>query len=449
MNDQVRRERIGLPDLRTEAAPGEDEAVEPEPADPSTPTDEAPPADQQADRPETGAAPQPGPAAVPAADLVPVAEDRLLHLRRGKWRSVPLPEGWVSGAPITLAFSANADLPALVSVPRTSDAGPAVVWRWRDGAWDREAIEGQSPAARTRAVTVGGQLVLAHRADDRPAIGATLVRAGRALPLGELPITDAAPGRWGVAGWGAQLALLYEKRDAVGTETALGAADDTAPLGIVIQTIDLRGNVAVEPAELRVAPPPPLLGRPDQVVMMAVLGTATILMFAFWRRDPRRNRLLIPDGYRIAPLMPRAMAGLIDLAPGLGLVALLEGITPLQMLGRWPVQPAAGSWDAMIPGLIVIGVTVGHTMLSELFTARTLGKRIMKLEVRSLTGRRPAAYQIIVRCALKSLDLAAQLLLLLPVIGPFRQRLGDLVARTVVLAPLPEPDEQEGADDAE
>jgi len=361
--------------------------------------------------------------------------------RLRSWRSVALPDGWVSGSPVDLVAQAGAGRPTLVSVPHDAEAGDASLWRWRGTAWEREPIADQGPSARTDAVAVGGQLVLAHHVDGRAAVAAVLVRGGRALPLGERAIDGAVRGRWGVAGWRGQLAVLHES-EAAAEAPGADAAPPGPALGIVMQTIDLRGGGTGDPVMLTLAPER-ALGRPDQVVMMAVLGTATVLMFVFWRRDPRRNRLVIPDGYRIAPLLPRAIAGLIDLAPGLVLVLLLEGISPPQMLTRWPVHLIARSWEDMVPGLLVIGVTVAHTMLSEIVTGRSLGKRIMGMEVRSLTGRKAAPIQIVLRCALKAFDLSAQLLLLLPVIGPFRQRLGDLVGRTVVLAPAPEPEEPE------
>jgi len=119
-----------------------------------------------------------------------------------------------------------------------------------------------------------------------------------------------------------------------------------------------------------------------------------------------------------------------------------------QILLRWPGNGLAMTLEQMAPGAMVIGVFVGHTTLTELVIARTLGKVLLGLKTVSLNGSRPKAWQLLVRGLLKILDLipGAWLLLMLPVISPHRQRLGDLVARTVVVSPVAQPDEKSGED---
>ena len=56
------------------------------------------------------------------------------------------------------------------------------------------------------------------------------------------------------------------------------------------------------------------------------------------------------------------------------------------------------------------------------------------LRVTCLDGTTPKHWQIIVRNLLKAFDLIAYPLLLLPMLRPSRQRLGDLVARTIVVS---------------
>ncbi len=101
-------------------------------------------------------------------------------------------------------------------------------------------------------------------------------------------------------------------------------------------------------------------------------------------------------------------------------------------------------------GAVVIAVFVTHTTLTELVLARTLGKAIVGLRTTTLTGTRPKAWQLLVRGLLKSLDLlpGAWLLLLLPVNAPHRQRLGDLVGRTVVVTDVP-PESEDGQDESD
>jgi uncharacterized RDD family membrane protein YckC len=89
-------------------------------------------------------------------------------------------------------------------------------------------------------------------------------------------------------------------------------------------------------------------------------------------------------------------------------------------------------WAMMTPGLIAIAVTVMHVAISEALTGRSLGKVLLGLRVTDLKGNRPTARQALIRNALKTFDLIAYLLLILPIVSPYRQRLGDMVAQTVV-----------------
>ncbi|NJL31861.1 MAG: RDD family protein [Phycisphaerales bacterium] len=104
-------------------------------------------------------------------------------------------------------------------------------------------------------------------------------------------------------------------------------------------------------------------------------------------------------------------------------------------LDQWPGR--ATGMDNMLPGALAIGLYVLHTGLSELFTGRTLGKMICGLRVVNLQGQPPHLWQVLGRNALKVLDLVAWPLLILPIISPQRQRLGDMMAKTLVVMPTP------------
>ncbi len=178
------------------------------------------------------------------------------------------------------------------------------------------------------------------------------------------------------------------------------------------------------------------------VVLVSVLVLATVMMLLFWRRDPRLNQVVLPDDLALAGFIRRVGAGAIDLAPGVLGVMYAYGIGFEELLARRPGSAVAMTWEAMEPGAIAIAVFLVHTTLTEMGSARTLGKLCVGLRVTSLDGGRPKAWQTLVRGVLKAFDLIAWLLLILPLIGPFRQRLGDMVARTVVVQKaVPEDDE--------
>jgi uncharacterized RDD family membrane protein YckC len=92
----------------------------------------------------------------------------------------------------------------------------------------------------------------------------------------------------------------------------------------------------------------------------------------------------------------------------------------------------------MLPGLTAMGLFVLHTGLAELFTARSLGKALLGLRVLEVKGAAPGWGQMLARNAMKLFELVAWLLLVLPLVSPHRQRLGDVVARTLVVRRAPE-----------
>ena len=90
-----------------------------------------------------------------------------------------------------------------------------------------------------------------------------------------------------------------------------------------------------------------------------------------------------------------------------------------------------------------------YMALCELFTARTLGKAIFALRVTDLSGKPPDAWQVLGRNLVRGIELLMPLLLILPLISTWRQRLGDLIARTVVVGPSKSDDQPDDESDEE
>jgi uncharacterized RDD family membrane protein YckC len=168
--------------------------------------------------------------------------------------------------------------------------------------------------------------------------------------------------------------------------------------------------------------------------------SSTVLLLTFWRRDPTANELKLPPQLALADPWRRALAGAIDVTPGLLIGTMGFDLTFNELFERWPGRGIGMTFTLMLPGLVAVAVIVGHTTLLELFTGRSLGKLATGLRVAKLDGQRPGFGPILARGLLKTFDLVAYLLLILPLISPYRQRLGDMVARTVVVMPNPDPD---------
>ncbi|MFA9480249.1 RDD family protein [Phycisphaerales bacterium AB-hyl4] len=400
------------------------------------------------------------------ADAVPAAADeaneatgldRLLRLRAGRWVVTPLPSDWPSDGDVRLVTTAGAS-PRLVVA---ADGGLDVYgWDEEEQAWQSRHYD-VPVSERWSAVAVDGHLVVAWQtsptvdADAGEAeeadveadasalrVEAAVLRHGRVRPIGAMEL----PGRqlaWDVAGVEGAVWL-------VGQHTRATRVEGEEPLPGVEPlwrwtSLDLQGSVGTTMKELRWREPAGIGSTADYYIMVGVLVSAVMLMLLFWRRDAAANQLSLPNTLELGALGRRFMAAGLDLLPAVVLVMTTYGLTLPEMMMRWPGSGAAASWQAIEPGVLVVVLFVLYTTFAELLMRRTVGKVIFGLRVSDLHGKRPRVWQLLVRNVLKSFDLVAWPLLILLVLGPYRQRLGDLVARTVVVSPV-ERDEAEGGD---
>ncbi len=384
----------------------------------------------------------------PAATAEPPSEeestvkptDALLQLHRGRWRVTELPDDWPHTAVAAMTFVREDDeRPTLVVRPILKNA-PLWVYRWSDGQWNRQDVD-MDHTPRFAALGVGGQLVLAQQLEpataDQVKAQLTVLRPSGVNPIGELSL--APPG--GVRQWAA---APVESSAAI---IALGTADDGADPPLLWARMNLLGQVVAPPQPMELIQPTPLEQQPGFMIQIGVLVLATALIIAFWRRTPGSAMLNLPSDLALADHGRRAVAGLIDVAPGLFIAMVVFSLRPEQIIERWPTSRGPGmTWPGMAPGVVVIGVFLVHVTIGELVFKRSLGKWVMRLRVAAMDGKAPTAAQLVARNLLKTFDLIAWLLLLLPLIGPYRQRLGDMVARTVVVARAPEPEKTEEKD---
>ena len=378
--------------------------------------------------------------------VLPLPRDHLLAMQRGKWRTVDLPEDWPHNAPAWVVMLQPTDpSPVLVVRPNAPDTpdtpdtpGAPQLWIYRQdqGQW-RKQVHPIAGGTALRPLALDGQLVLASsRPDAGRNINVTLavLRPQGVSPLGQLALDIPVAAPWAVIS--SQMSVVLIARD---------QADATGP-SYYWTRMDLMGRVVQEPATMTLRPKQPLVNVASYLMLISVMVLSMLMILVFWRRDPRMNQLELPPSQVLSDFGRRAAAGLIDLLPGAVAAMLIFDLDPWQLQQRWPgMQGQETDWQNMKPGVLVIGVFLLHCIISELIPARTLGKALTGLRVCTLDGKRPQRWQLLVRNLLKILDLVAWLLLLLPLIGPYRQRLGDMVARTVVVMPAPpmtEDDEQ-------
>lgn len=147
----------------------------------------------------------------------------------------------------------------------------------------------------------------------------------------------------------------------------------------------------------------------------------------------------------------RVAAGLIDLGVVLVIALLVGGI-----FGNDADPDAAASASfGTLDRLLLVGLVLAYYFLTETLYGQTLGKRVMRIRVVAVDGGKASPVAIGIRTALRVIDGLFFYLIGLVVIlatGERRARLGDIAAKTKVVAdtgepPPPEPRERPDDDD--
>jgi uncharacterized RDD family membrane protein YckC len=205
----------------------------------------------------------------------------------------------------------------------------------------------------------------------------------------------------------------------------------SGPIDVVLASLGIHGGAVMQtPLQMRIVPPK-ASSQASEILIIATLALALVLMLSFYRKDTAAAEL--PAQVAVATLAKRALSGVIDVAPGLVLALAAFDLSPGELARHWPGQPAADTWAKMLPGIVAILVIAGHTLLGEAISGRSLGKGLTGLRVVNVEGQSPRLWQLAVRNAIKVLELIAPPMLILTVVSPRRQRLGDIVARTLVI----------------
>lgn len=181
-----------------------------------------------------------------------------------------------------------------------------------------------------------------------------------------------------------------------------------------------------------------------QVQMIAFVLLMSLVAGVFLlRRDSLVAPAVLPPPLALALIAQRLAGGLIDVLPFAIVVGVFEGQGWSDLL-RAMFDWARGSemHAAGLPRVDILRwwalTTVTYStycLIMELITGRTIGKVLMQMWVTHESGARPAVWQVLVRNVLRPIELLPPLwaLLLLVVLTPRRQRLGDLFARTILV----------------
>ncbi len=237
-----------------------------------------------------------------------------------------------------------------------------------------------------------------------------------------------------------------------GSEVALAQYRSDGNVAIARSSLE-RGEAVesftvVQPLAPRATPLIPLVLRPilPYVALAILLGVVFVA---------RRETVLLPmplkPGQEFPRLQMRVAALMIDLmilAPIWGPLAYAvwrvdaQGLPPFEQFTRGPVTV---TWT-----LAVIGAVVGvYGAVFELVMRATPGKRLTGCTVVAEGGERCRASAILIRNAVRVVEFHFAAIALLVVLTPSRQRLGDMLAGTIVVRRHASPEASTAADEGE
>lgn len=400
-------------------------------------------------------------ASAPASELPAY---RLIHLFGGKWVSAPLPSAFPAPRHAVLLMRGDANGPTIVVEPQNSAAERNTLLRFtpiagtaqkaqaateagqevEPIAWALNTIDPRPwPGRLWTALLVDQQAVLAvecERSAQHIRLDSYLMRGDQAIRLGDLYTTARKRPRWAAVNWAGKPTLItYPGPKPVNADGSEG--DTLAIAGFA--AIGLDGQVVADPETgFTVMPliandPSPVRGNADLYIQIGTFVAAMLLMMAFYRRAPRAEQIDLPKHLVLAGFGRRIIAGLIDLAPGFWLAGTLYGTTINETMLYWPGNGIEKVLPAMRPGFVVIAVTLVHTTLGEVLTARSLGKWLTGIYVADLSGKPASPVPSLIRAISRTFDLFAPLMLVVALISPARQRLGDILARTTLVMHKP------------
>jgi uncharacterized RDD family membrane protein YckC len=335
-------------------------------------------------------------------------EVRLLQLRGRQWHDVPSPP--VPGSHVWQLGTAGADGRGLVLVGGPDrPGGPATVHRRTgEGVWSA----GEAPVApqRLRWLTrVGSSVALIMDTEPVGEVEIAYMRPDMLLPLARF---ERPPGRWSVQGTREGLRLIGQTTQGV---VSIGRIDP------------ISGEVG---PRLVMVPQPLMTGRVLHRPVLLALGITALMVIVLFKPSGSAATVVLPVSLVTLPPLPRLMAVAVDLGAS-GVVSLIIFRCPPAELFWWPLWTSDLSTSA--PFLVMIGLTVFHSTLTELIAACTLGKKLARAKVVTAEGARPSARAIIARNALKVIVLLIPVLAVFAILTPHLQGLGDQVARTVVV----------------
>jgi uncharacterized RDD family membrane protein YckC len=167
----------------------------------------------------------------------------------------------------------------------------------------------------------------------------------------------------------------------------------------------------------------------------------SVMVLAFLIRRPG-GLIRLPIDVEPAQLWQRGIALLIDMVPAALIASMViygSDDTQLQQDVR-AFQNGQPTGTLLVMSGLLVGLLAVYSTVAETLFATTLGKRVFRLRVYAVTGTRPGFARVLVRNLLKVIELwLFPLVMVMMIFHPARQRMGDLLAGTIVVGPRMRP----------
>ncbi len=355
-----------------------------------------------------------------AAGDARAGEPQLLQLHGSRWVELALPTpSPIAGNSLLLGLQGHGAQLAVVSrEPAATGAGLRSVRidrRDAEGRWESDLVP-EWPGDAIHAAGFGDQVALftADATADRWTV--LLARDGQALRAADLP---APASRSTVLTLGDTTRLLFTD----------------AARRLIIQELYLP---AAGVGEMVALTPQPAGSRSLWAMAIAFAAIVGGVLLVLVVRPGSRKPVTLPAGWRQVPIFSRLLALLLDLLPAAIVTMLALEARPAD-LARIPLLTPdfADSW----PYLLMVFLTVAHSLIGELAFRRSLGMAFLDAQVVGEGAGSPSAVQILLRNLVKLLMLVIPPLAVFALITPNLQGLHDALSRTIV-AHQSEGDEQ-------
>ncbi len=360
----------------------------------------------------------------------------LTYLEADRWSDIPLPKTVTPKNLLTLVLPKPNALPerellAITVLTREPDPAKLGIHEYDGAKWKYRTLDMPWPSS-TQAVGRQGVIYGVKHDVDQNKLTLHALEAKKAYTIGEIKDlpkqtrwtatstteskeSNANPDRLTVIVTDADSNILW----------AHIKIDDTTTKK---QTLTLTALTEIEKPQHT---PNPLM-----LIVVAAMLIGILVLFTATKRDPKKTQITLPKDY-LPALGRRGVAAIIDLLPAVLIsMFIFKVASPADLVRNWP--ESVNDWREMLPALSAIGIYAFYGAVMEAFTATTIGKMMTGCKVVNYQGANPHIWQILARNFFKVIELILPfLIVIVPLITPHHQRLGDLIAQTLVVAPVP------------